>query len=122
MVGTDSTFIGDKPSPRTYGSFPRILGQFVRDEAVIGLAEAVRKMTGAPAARLGLRDRGLLRDGAIADITVFDPARVRSNATYDEPRRYPDGIEHVIVNGQLVVENGGHTGARPGRALHHGRD
>jgi N-acyl-D-amino-acid deacylase len=122
MVGTDSTFIGDKPSPRTYGSFPRILGQFVRDEAVIGLAEAVRKMTGAPAARLGLHDRGLLRDGAIADITVFDPARVRSNATYDEPRRYPDGIEHVMVNGELVIENGGHTGARPGRALHHGRD
>ncbi|HEY7524282.1 MAG TPA: amidohydrolase family protein [Candidatus Limnocylindrales bacterium] len=122
MVGTDSTFVGDKPSPRTYGSFPRILGQFVRDEALLGLEEAIRKMTGAPAARLGLRDRGVLRDGAIADVTVFDPAAVRSNATYDEPRRFPDGIELVIVNGQVVVDGGRHTGATPGRALRHGRD
>jgi N-acyl-D-amino-acid deacylase len=122
MVGTDSTFIGDKPSPRTYGSFPRILGQFVRDEAVIGLEEAVRKMTSAPAKRLGLTTRGTLRDGAKADITVFDPARVRSNATYDQPRRYPDGTEYVIVNGELVVDGGVHTGATPGRALRHGRD
>jgi N-acyl-D-amino-acid deacylase len=122
MVGTDSTFIGDKPSPRTYGSFPRILGQFVRDEAIIGLEEAVRRMTSASAARLGLRDRGTLADGRIADITVFDPARVRSNATYDEPRRFPDGIEYVIVNGQVVVDRGEHTGATPGRALRLGRD
>jgi N-acyl-D-amino-acid deacylase len=122
MVGTDSTFIGDKPSPRTYGSFPRILGQFVRDEAVIGLDEAIRKMTSAPAHRLALRDRGTLRDGALADMTIFDPARVRSTATYEEPRRYPDGIDYVIVNGEVVVERGAHTGARPGRALRRGRD
>jgi N-acyl-D-amino-acid deacylase len=117
MVGTDSTFLGDKPSPRTYGSFPRILGQFVRDEQLLSLEEAVRKMTGAPAARLGLPDRGLLREGYAADLVVFDPARVRSNATYDEPRRYSDGIEHVVVNGELVVDSGRHTGALPGRAL-----
>jgi N-acyl-D-amino-acid deacylase len=117
MVGTDSTFLGEKPSPRTYGSFPRILGQFVRDEALISLEEAVRKMTSAPAARLGLADRGLLRDGFAADVVVFDPARVRSNATYDEPRRYPDGIEFVIVNGEIVVDAGHHSGALPGRAL-----
>ncbi len=122
MVGTDSTFIGLKPSPRTYGSYPRILGQFVRDEARLSLEEAVRKMTSAPAARLGLRDRGLLRDGYVADVVVFDPARVRSNATYDQPRQYPDGIEHVFVNGVAVVDRGRHTGARPGRALRHGRD
>ena len=122
MVGTDSTFIGDKPSPRTYGSFPRILGQFVRDEALLSLEEAIRRMTSAPAARLGLRDRGTLKDGAVADITIFDPATVRSNATYDEPRQFPDGIDHVLVNGTLVVDDGAHTGATPGRALRHGRD
>jgi N-acyl-D-amino-acid deacylase len=122
MVGTDSVLVGAKPSPRTYGSFPRILGQFVRDEAVLTLEEAVRRMTGAAAARLGLRDRGTLRDGAAADLVVFDPATVRSNATYDEPRRYPDGIDYVVVNGTLVVDEGRHTGATPGRALRHGRD
>jgi N-acyl-D-amino-acid deacylase len=122
MVGTDSTFLGAKPSPRTYGSFPRILGQFVRDEALLSLEEAVRKMTSAPAARLGLRDRGVIRDGAIADLVVFDPATVRSTATYDEPRSYPIGIEQVIVAGTLVVADGVHTGATPGRGLRHGRD
>ena len=101
MVGTDSTFLGDKPSPRTYGSFPRILGQFVRDEALLSLEEAIRKMTSAPAARLGLRDRGVIRDGAIADLVVFDPATVRSTATYDAPRSFPIGIEQVIVAGTL---------------------
>jgi N-acyl-D-amino-acid deacylase len=122
MVGTDSTFLGAKPSPRTYGSFPRILGQFVRDEALLSLEEAVRKMTSAPAARLGLRDRGIIRDGMIADLVVFDPATVRSTATYDEPRSYPVGIEQVIVAGRLVVADGVHTGATPGRALRLGRD
>ena len=121
MVGTDSTFVGAKPSPRTYGSFPRILGQFVRDEALLSLEEAVRRMTTAPAARLGLTDRGVIRDGAMADLVVFDPATVRSNATYDEPRQFPDGIEHVIVNGELVVDGGTHTGRTPGRALRKGR-
>ncbi len=122
MVGTDSTFVGEKPSPRSYGSYPRILGQFVRDEAILSLEEAVRKMTSAPAARLGLRDRGVLRDGAIADLVVFDPATVRSHATYDEPRRFPTGIDQVIVGGVSVVADGTHTGATPGRALRRGRD
>jgi N-acyl-D-amino-acid deacylase len=122
MVGTDSTFVGAKPSPRTYGSFPRILGQFVREEALLGLEEAVRKMTGAPAARLGLRDRGTLRDGALADVVVFDPLTIRSNATYDEPRTFPDGVEHVVVNGTLVVDGERHTGATPGRGIRLGRD
>jgi N-acyl-D-aspartate/D-glutamate deacylase len=79
-------------------------------------------MTSMPAARLGLRDRGRIADGLVADLVVFDPLTVRSNATYEEPRRFPDGIEHVIVNGKLVVENGAHTGALPGRALRRGRD
>ena len=122
MVGTDSVFVADKPSPRTYGSFPRILGQFVRDEALIGLEEAVAKMTSMPAARLGLRDRGRLADGCVADVVVFDPATVRSLATYDDPRRFPEGIEHVIVAGVAVIDDGVHTGALPGRALRRGKD
>jgi N-acyl-D-amino-acid deacylase len=122
MVGTDSVFVGAKPSPRTFGSFPRILGQFVRDEALLSLEEAVRKMTSAPAARLGLRDRGVVREGAVADLVVFDPATVRSTATYEEPRSYPEGIPFVIVAGDVVVDGGAHTGATPGHALRRGRD
>jgi N-acyl-D-amino-acid deacylase len=120
MIGTDSTFIGAKPSPRTYGSFPRVLGQFVRDEALIGLEEAIRSMTSAAAARLGLRDRGRIRDGMVADLVVFDPERVRSTATYEEPRSFPEGIEWVIVSGEPVVAAGRHSGARPGRVLRSG--
>ena len=122
MVGTDSTFVGAKPSPRTYGSFPRILGQFVREERILGLEEAVAKMTSMPAARLGLRNRGRLADGFIADVVVFDPKRVKALATYEEPRQFSQGIEHVIVAGVQVVEGGIHTGATPGRALRRGRD
>jgi N-acyl-D-amino-acid deacylase len=122
MVGTDSTFVGEKPSPRTYGSFPRILGQFVRDERLLSLELAIHKMTGAAAARLGLTQRGTIRDGAFADLVVFDPVTVRSNATYDEPRRFPTGIDHVIVNGVPVVRDGEHTGATPGRGIRLGVD
>jgi len=122
MVGTDSTFVGDQPSPRTYGSYPRILGQFVRDEGVLSLEDAVHRMTGAPASRLGLRERGVLRDGAVADITIFDPVRVRANATYDAPRQFPDGIVHVLVAGTAVVRDEQATDARPGRARRRGRD
>ena len=122
MVGTDSTFVGAKPSPRSYGSYPRILGQFVRDEALLTLEGAVAKMTSMPAARLGLRDRGRIADGLVADLVVFDPATVRANATYDEPKQFPDGIDQVVVNGTLVVDDGAHTGALPGRALRRGRD
>ena len=121
MVGTDSTFVGAKPSPRTYGSFPRILGQFVRDERLLSVAEAIRRMTSAPATRLGLTDRGRLVDGLAADVVVFDPDTVRSMATYEEPRRFAVGIEHVIINGVPVVDGGHHTGATPGRALRHRR-
>jgi N-acyl-D-amino-acid deacylase len=122
MVGTDSTFVGAKPSPRTYGSFPRILGQFVRDERLLSLELAIHKMTGAAAARLNLTQRGTIRDGAFADLVVFDPVTVRSNATYDEPRRFPTGIDQVIVNGIPVVRDGEHTGATPGRGLRLGVD
>ena len=121
MVGTDSTFIGAKPSPRTYGSFPRILGEFVREWRLLTLEEAVRKMTSAPAARLGLDDRGRLADGLKADVVVFDPATVRATATYDEPRSFPHGIPYVIVNGEVVLDEGRHTGATPGRSLRKGK-
>ena len=121
MVGTDSVFIGDRPSPRTYGSFPRILGEFVREESFLSLPEAVRKFTSFPAQRLGLPDRGILRDGFIADITVFDPARIRGTATYDRPRQQPEGVEYVIVGGTVVLDRGKHTGALAGRALRRGR-
>jgi N-acyl-D-amino-acid deacylase len=120
MIGTDSTFVGAKPSPRTYGSFPRVLGQFVRDEAMMSLEEAVRSMTSAPAARLGLTDRGLVRDGQAADLVILDPGRVRATATYEDPCRYPEGIEWVVVGGVPVVARGEHTGARPGRVLRGG--
>jgi len=102
-------------------SFPRILGEFVRDMRLMPLEEAVRKMTSAPAARLGIPDRGRLADGMKADIVVFDPANVRATATWDDPKQFPLGIPYVIVNGQVVVDGGEHTGATPGRALHRGR-
>jgi N-acyl-D-amino-acid deacylase len=122
MIGTDSVFIGARPSPRTFGSYPRILGQFVRDEALLGLEDAVARMTSLPAARLGLRDRGTIRDGAVADLVIFDPATVRSDATIDDPTRGPEGIETVIVAGRVVVDGGRPTGERPGRGLRRGRD
>jgi N-acyl-D-aspartate/D-glutamate deacylase len=99
-----------------------VLGEFVREQRLMGLEEAVRKMTSAPAARLGIADRGLLRDGMRADIVAFDPTTVASTATYEQPRSFPTGIPHVVVNGTLVVDGGRHTGALPGRALRRGRE
>jgi N-acyl-D-amino-acid deacylase len=122
MVGTDSTFIGAKPSPRTYGSYPRILGQFVRDEALFSMETAIAKMTSMPADRLGLTTRGRIADGLVADLVVFNPLSVRSDATYDNPTEAPCGIEIVLVNGIPVVDGVLHTGATPGRALRRGRD
>jgi N-acyl-D-amino-acid deacylase len=119
MVGTDSVFLGERPSPRTFGSYPRILGDFVREERLVGLADAVRKMTSFPATRLGLSDRGLVRTGMKADLVVFDPATVRSQSTYETPRRAPVGIPFVLVNGQFVIDQSTPTGRRPGRVLRH---
>ena len=95
-----------------------MLGEYVRERKLLRLEDAVRKMTSLNAARLGLADRGVLRAGAFADVTVFDPVKVTDRATYDKPFAYPDGIEYVLVNGTVVMEPGGkHTGAKPGRAL-----
>ena len=107
------------PHPRSFGTFPRVLGVYVRGRGLLRLEDAVRKMTSLNAAKLGIEDRGLLRPGNFADITLFDPERVIDRATYDKPFQYSEGIEYVIVNGQIVLERGRHTGARPGRALRH---
>ncbi len=121
MVCTDGLLLGSKPHPRSHGAFARVLGKYCRDENLLTLPEAVRHMTSAPAQRLGLRDRGLVREGLRADLTVFDPATVGDPATYMEPRQYATGIPHVLVNGQFVVRDGRHTGARPGQVLRKGQ-
>jgi N-acyl-D-amino-acid deacylase len=105
------------PHPRNFGTFPRVLGVYVRKLSLLRLEDAVRKMTSLNAAKLGIEDRGLLRPGNWADVTVFEPERVIDRATYEAPFQYPEGIAYVIVNGQVVLEEGKHTGARPGRAL-----
>jgi N-acyl-D-aspartate/D-glutamate deacylase len=106
-----------KPHPRSYGTFPRVLGEYVREQRLLSLPEAVHKMTGLPARRLGLRDRGQVRVGARADLVVFDPRRIADPATYEEPHRYAVGIDHVLVNGSIVIKDGEHTGSLPGRVL-----
>ena len=124
MVGTDGSGRGTegplsqgKPHPRSYGTFPRILGRYVREQGVIPLEEAIRKITGLPAEKLRWTDRGLLREGYRADLVVFDPETVMDRATYEDPHQYPVGIRHVLVNGRIVVRDETHTGARPGRVL-----
>jgi len=109
--------MGGEPHPRTYGTYPKILGRYVRDENLMSLPDAIRKMTSLPAWRLGLVDRGELRAGAFADITVFDPDTVIDRSTYEEPRQFPTGIEHVFVNGAHAVRDGRETGNLAGRAL-----
>ena len=121
MIASDGevpTFGRANPHPRSYGTFARVLGVYVREKRVLSLEEAVRKMTSFPAARLGLGDRGLLRPGMKADLTVFDPANVADTATFNNPHQYAVGISAVIVNGQVVFENGAMTDARPGRVLY----
>jgi N-acyl-D-amino-acid deacylase len=113
----DGPLAGSKSHPRGWGSYPRILSRYVRDERLLTLEQAVHKMTGLPAARVGLGERGVLREGAFADITVFDPAHVRDRATFEEPNQYPEGIEYVVVNGQLEVDAGRRTPALAGRPL-----
>jgi N-acyl-D-amino-acid deacylase len=103
--------------PRAYGSFARLLGKYVRDEQLIPLEEAVRRLTSLPAENLAIADRGLLAPGRFADVVVFDPDTVQDHATYDEPHRYATGVRHVAVNGTLVLRDGEHTGALPGRVV-----
>ena len=124
MIGSDGSALvphgelgAGKHHPRSYGTFPRVLGRYARDERVLSLPQAVQKMTELPARRLGLRDRGVIRVGAKADLVVLDARAVADVATYDDPHRYPRGIEHVLVNGSFVIRHGEHTGSLPGRLL-----
>ena len=114
---TDGPLSHAKSHPRGWGSYPRILGRYVRVERLLTLEKAIQKMTVMPAKRVGLRDRGLLREGMFADITIFDPRRVIDRATFEVPNQYPDGIQYVIVNGQISVDDGQRTSALAGRPL-----
>lgn len=116
MIGTDG-LLGGKPHPRVYGTYPRLLGAYCRDRGLLSLERLIQKATSIPAARLRLTDRGVIREGAYADLVVFDSSTVNERSTYEEPRRYPDGIEHVFINGQPVVFGGRSTGNLPGRVL-----
>ena len=127
MIGSDSIPLyegeGDrpgKPHPRTYGTFPRVLGEYARDRGLMSMETAVHKMSGMPAARMGFKDRGLLREGYAADVTIFDPATVKDESTFPEPHRYPRGIPYVIVNGAVAVDGGRMSGERAGRILRKG--
>jgi N-acyl-D-amino-acid deacylase len=116
-LSTEGVLSAGHPHPRNFGTFPRILGHYIRDEKVLTLEDAVRRMTSLPAQRLGLKDRGLLREGYWADVVVFDPNRISDTATFANPKQYPAGINYVLVNGHVVIDRGNHTGERPGMAL-----
>ena len=113
----EGAFLKSNPHPRAYGNFARLLGQYVREEKVITLQEAVRRLTSLPAANLGLEDRGSLKKGVFADVVVFDPKTIADHATFEQPHQYAVGMKHVFVNGVPVLKDGEHTGATPGRAL-----
>jgi N-acyl-D-aspartate/D-glutamate deacylase len=124
MIGSDSLGLtcgqgphAGRPHPRMYGTFPRVLGRYARDGKLFPMEEAVAKMTSQPAAKLGLRDRGLLRPGYHADITLFDAVGVRDESTFEDPHHYPTGIPYVIVNGKPLVDNGRFTADPAGRVL-----
>jgi len=124
MIGTDSSaaspygVLGQgKPHPRGYGTFPRVLGKYVREKKILTLENAVRKMTSLPARKLGLKDRGLVKEGMHADITIFNPETILDRATYIEPHQYPEGIEYVLVNGEVTIERNAHTELLAGKVL-----
>lgn len=124
-IGTDSAALRTEgvlaqgsPHPRSYGTFPRILGKYTREEKVLTLHQAVHRMTGLAAAQMGIRDRGLVRDGQHADLVIFNPDTIADTATYERPHQYPTGIDYVVVNGVTVLEPNGLTGARPGRPIY----
>jgi N-acyl-D-amino-acid deacylase len=116
-AAAEGVFLKSLPHPRAYGNFARLLGKYVRDEKLIPLTDAIHRLTGLPAANLGLADRGLLKPGAFADVVVFDPATIADRATFEKPHQYAVGVKHVFVNGAAVLRDGEHTGALPGRAL-----
>ena len=116
-MAPEGVFLKSSTHPRAYGNFARLLGRYVRDEKLVPLPDAIRRLTSLPAANLGLRDRGTLAVGAFADVVAFDPAAIADKATYEQPHQYAVGMRHVVVNGVPVLRDGEHTGATPGRAL-----
>lgn len=125
MIASDGRLVAPgmgHPHPRWYGTFPRVLGQYVREKKTIPLPEAVYKMTGLPALTMGLTDRGLLRQGMKADVVVFNPKTVADKATFESPHQYPEGIPHVIINGQVSVLNGEFQHLKAGEVLRKNRD
>jgi N-acyl-D-amino-acid deacylase len=117
-IAPEGVFLKSKTHPRAYGNFARLLGRYVRDEKLIPLEEAIRRLAALPAQNLGLDRRGLLKEGMFADVVAFDPATVGDRATFEEPHRYSVGMKHVLVNGTPVLVDGEHIGSRPGRALY----
>ncbi|MDW8291469.1 MAG: amidohydrolase family protein, partial [Armatimonadota bacterium] len=123
MVGSDgvgtepSKYAAERPHPRSYGTFPRVLAKYVRQEGLLSLEEAIFKMTGLPAARLKLTDRGVLQAGAYADIVVFDFGTVQDCSDFANPHRLSQGVAHLFVNGRWTIRDGAHTGARAGKVL-----
>jgi N-acyl-D-amino-acid deacylase len=113
----ERVFLKSNPHPRAYGNFARVLGKYTRDEKVITLPEAVRRLSALPATNLGLDHRGFIQDGMFADVVVFDPVTISDRATFEKPHQYAVGMKHVLVNGVQVLKDGEHTGAKPGRAL-----
>jgi N-acyl-D-amino-acid deacylase len=113
----EGVFLKSNPHPRAYGNFARVLGKYVRDEKVIPLAEAIRRLSALPATNLGLDHRGFIKEGMFADVVVFDPTTIADRATFEKPHQYAVGVKHVFVNGAQVIKDGEHTGAKPGRAL-----
>jgi N-acyl-D-amino-acid deacylase len=111
----EGVFLKQSTHPRAYGSFIRVIGKYARDEGLISLQEAIRKLTSLPAENLKLKKRGKLLPGYHADVVVFDPEKVRDKATFEEPHQYAEGVVHVFVNGVQVLKEGEHTGATPGR-------
>ncbi len=127
MIGSDSSARSDngitakgKPHPRGFGTFPRVLGKFTREDGVLGLEEAIYKMTGFPAKRFGIKQRGLIKEGYYADIVIFDPEKINDRATFEDPFHFPDGVSHVLINGMTVVEDGRVKDVLPGRVLRNG--
>jgi len=116
-LAPEGVFLKSQPHPRAYGTFARFLGKYVRDERLLPLEEAVRRLTTLPASNLRLDRRGALRAGFLADVVVFDPARIQDHATYAQPHQYATGMIHVLVNGRPVLQDGEHTGAMPGRVV-----
>ena len=116
-LAPDGVFLNSNPHPRAYGTFARLLGKYVRDEAVIPLEEAVRRLTSLPAENLRIRKRGSLVPGNYADVVVFDARTITDHATFEEPHQYASGVRHVFVNGTQVLADGSHTGALPGRVV-----